>query len=214
MYIEKREMKAYEYIQKTREYLDYLEEHFDNVRKAFQEVNEAYAGLYGLDNDSWLELKEAVCFHDISKFSQHEFTQYRKHFFPVKGEESENFLKALEHHKENNPHHHETIKNKIDCLHMIINWAAMGYKFGNTAQEYYEKNKDEINLSQNFDNLLDIVFMDMRAYNKEGIMEIHEAIRHAEKTIKNNPDSQYIKDYVQFVKWLKELVEIKKCIFK
>ncbi|MDL1971251.1 MAG: DUF5662 family protein [Candidatus Desulfofervidaceae bacterium] len=194
--------------------MDYLEEHIDNVRKAFLEVSESYAGLYGLDYHSWLELKDAVCSHDISKFSQYEFTQYRKHFFPIEGEEPEDFQKALEHHKANNTHHHETIKNEIDCLHMIINWTAMGYKFGNTSQEYYEKNKKRINLSQDFDNTLGIVFMKIRQYNKEGIMEIHEAIEHAEKTIKNNPDSQCKKDYVQFIKWLKELLEIKKATFK
>ena len=29
---------------------------------------------------------------------------------------------------------------------MIIDWMAMSYKFEDTAQEYYEKNKDRINL--------------------------------------------------------------------
>ena len=27
---------------------------------------------------------------------------------------------------------------------MVIDWTAMGYKFGDTAQEYYEANKDKI----------------------------------------------------------------------
>ena len=29
---------------------------------------------------------------------------------------------------------------------MVLDWMAMGYKFGDTAQEYYEKNKDKIAL--------------------------------------------------------------------
>jgi hypothetical protein len=29
---------------------------------------------------------------------------------------------------------------------MVIDWMAMGYKFGDTAQQYYEKNKEKIKL--------------------------------------------------------------------
>ena len=29
---------------------------------------------------------------------------------------------------------------------MVLDWMAMGYKFGDTAQEYYEKNKEKIEL--------------------------------------------------------------------
>lgn len=34
-----------------------------------------------------------------------------------------------------------------DIIHMVIDWTAMGYKFGDTAQQYYESNKDKIELS-------------------------------------------------------------------
>jgi len=29
---------------------------------------------------------------------------------------------------------------------MVLDWMAMGYKFGDTAQEYYEKNKEKIKI--------------------------------------------------------------------
>jgi hypothetical protein len=34
----------------------------------------------------------------------------------------------------------------VHCTHMVIDWMAMGYKFGDTAQQYYEANKDKIEL--------------------------------------------------------------------
>ena len=136
MYIEKGEMKAYEYIEMTRSYLDYLEEHFDNIRKAFQEVNEACEDMWWtIDDCTWHELREDVYFHDISKFSQQEFIPYRANFFPVENEESNDISEAWKHHKCCNTHHHESIETDIDVIHMVIDWTAMGYKFNDTAQE-------------------------------------------------------------------------------
>ena len=37
---------------------------------------------------------------------------------------------------------------EIDCVHMICDWMAMGYKFGDTARQYYESHKDKINLPE------------------------------------------------------------------
>jgi hypothetical protein len=151
MYIEKGDMKADEYIEKTREYLDYLEEHIDNVRKAFCELSEKCKDMvWILDDDQWHTLREEVLHHDISKFSQHEFIQYREAFFPINASEKINsrMEDAWEHHKRKNTHHHETAKTFTDIFHMVIDWTAMGYKFGDTAQQYYEANKDKILLSK------------------------------------------------------------------
>ena len=65
------------------------------------------------------------------------------------------FEKALEHHIKENPHHWENWVNKkyngcdkweYDCVCMIADWAAMGYKFSDTAQQYYENNKERIHI--------------------------------------------------------------------
>ena len=60
---------------------------------------------------------------------------------------------AWDHHKSNNDHHWQTWTqegygkdNIIALIHNIIDWVAMGFKFGDTAKEYYEKNKDKIKL--------------------------------------------------------------------
>jgi len=63
------------------------------------------------------------------------------------------FDKAWQHHKDKNPHHwnhwHECqadMPNKY-VSQMLIDWKAMGLKFGDTAQEFYLKNFDKIKLT-------------------------------------------------------------------
>jgi hypothetical protein len=101
------------------------------------------------DDCAWHTLRAEVVAHDLSKFSMLEFTQYRDQFFPVNktDKENSNFDSAWENHKNENHHHHETAENYLDVVHMIIDWTAMGYKFGDTAQKYYEANKVKITLS-------------------------------------------------------------------
>ena len=143
-------MKGADYIEKIREYLDYLEEHLENVRKAFCELSVICDGMWWVVDDmSWHTLRNEVEWHDVSKFSKEEFAQYRAHFFPVSDEDkrSSGMLDAWEHHKQENPHHHETVRHRLDVIHMIIDWTAMGYKFGDTAQQYYEKHQHKISLT-------------------------------------------------------------------
>ncbi len=161
MFIER--MKGQDYIDQTRKYLDYLEEHLNNVAKAFQEISEACKDMpWCVDDYTWHTLRNEIEYHDLSKFSKEEFTQYRAKFFSVDDELHDSqqldidFDKAWAHHKLKNTHHHESIRrdSKIlgnterDVIHMIVDWMAMGYKFGDTAKEYYEANSNDINLTE------------------------------------------------------------------
>lgn len=155
MFIEK--MKGQDYIEKTREYLDYLEEHLNNVAKAFQEVSEACDGMAWVGDDlTWHTLRREVEYHDMSKFSKEEFTQYRGKFFSVDDELHDtqlldmNFDNAWDNHKHKNHHHWETASKETDIVHMIVDWTSMSYKFGGSAQEYYEKNKYDIKVDKKF----------------------------------------------------------------
>ena len=144
-------MKGTDYIEKIRAYLDYLEEHLENVRKAFCELSVTCDGMWWVGDDmSWHTLRAEVEHHDLSKFSKEEFVQYRDSFFPVSDDDKKNsgMTEAWEHHKKENHHHHETVSHRLDVIHMIIDWTAMGYKFGDTAQQYYEANKDKISLTE------------------------------------------------------------------
>lgn len=143
-------MKGQDYIDKTRAYLDYLEEHLNNVQFAFTEVSDACDGMAWVGDDcSWHTLRAEIEAHDVSKFSKEEFVQYRDSFFPVADFPKKDgcFDAAWENHKAQNPHHHETVRNYHDLVHMVIDWTAMGYKFGDTAKLYYEANKGKIELS-------------------------------------------------------------------
>ena len=151
-------MKIFEYIEKTREYLAYLERHANNVKKAWELITDKCHDLrFIYDDYVYYEISNAVFNHDISKFCEAEFTQYRNWFYPVPGEakNKEAFDSAWEHHKKNNLHHWEewTKKEKynhyadeVNCVHMVIDWVAMGFEMGDTAKQYYERNKDRIKL--------------------------------------------------------------------
>lgn len=143
-------MKGQQYIDKTREYLNYIETHLNNIKKAFNEVSDACKDMWWVVDDCfWYTLRAEVEWHDVSKFSFQEFTQYRETFYPLSDHEKQNanFEQAWEHHKLINSHHHEVVRFLKDIIHMVIDWTAMGYHFGDTAEKYYNANKTKIKLS-------------------------------------------------------------------
>ena len=153
-------MKAYEEIVKIREYINYLEEHIRNVEKAWKEIKTKCKDMRFIwDDFLYFNIEEAVLNHDISKFSEKEFIQYKKYFYPSnddKKNQTENkklFEDAWEHHKEKNDHHWETWTTipawhpsywELNCVHMVIDWLAMSYKFNDSPKKYYENNKENI----------------------------------------------------------------------
>jgi len=160
-------MAGQDYIDETRRYLDYLEEHLRNVQTAFTEVSNACDGMSWVGDDySWHTLREDIIYHDLSKFSKEEFTQYRDTFFPVSDADKGNcdFDLAWENHKEENHHHHENAENFLDIVHMVVDWTAMGYKFGDTAQQYYERNRDKISLADDHRVFMLEIFDRLEAY--------------------------------------------------
>lgn len=154
-------MATLELIEKTRQYLDYVEEHYLNVQRAWKEISNKCKDMrFVWDDYVYFSIDEEVKRHDMSKLSEYEFVQYRKAFYPTEEETGEgkyDMSAAWENHKANNPHHWENwtmiesdspYVHEIHCIHMLIDWTAMGYKFGDTAQSYYEKNKGKIILPE------------------------------------------------------------------
>lgn len=152
-------MKGKILINRFRAYLDYLEEHLDNVARAWAEVQLKCKDMDFMQ-DAWIveAIDAAVLSHDLSKFSAEEFTQYRKGFYPAVHEGAVALPpKAWENHKKENPHHWQTwVKYfvtaegsrawQVHCIHNIVDWLAMGYKFNDTPRGYYEKNKADIQI--------------------------------------------------------------------
>ena len=151
-------MEIIEQINKTREYLDYIEEHILNIQKAWGIMKEKCHDMRFISDDLFYHtLDSAIKQHDLSKLSENEFVQYRKAFYPTKSELEYDITEAWNNHKKYNSHHWENWTSntnctihpddwEIDCAHMVIDWMAMGYKFGDTAQQYYEANKEKIKL--------------------------------------------------------------------
>jgi len=149
-------------IDKTREYLSYIEDHYNNVQKAWKELQEKCKDMRFIwDDFVFMTISSSIKNHDISKLSKEEFIPYREEFFSTDKEKKtmaklikDEFGQAWQHHQDLNDHHWQnwTIsKNnyhpyfwEVCCVHMVADWMAMGYKFNDTAQSYYEKNKGEI----------------------------------------------------------------------
>jgi hypothetical protein len=141
--------------------LDYLEEHLKNVEKAFKEITSKCPNIWFVKNKNVFKiLKEEVYNHDISKFSRNEFVNYRKKFYPIEGEKCPevDWMISLKHHLLSNPHHHEIARTDLDIVHMVIDWTAMGYKFGDNAESYYKKNKKNIRLSKDQKEIMFEIF--------------------------------------------------------
>jgi len=162
-------MEALKLIRKTREYLDYIEEHVLNIQNAWSEIQVKCRDMRFVYDDfvyNWISME--VQRHDVSKLSPEEFVQYRRQFYPANDREKGcGFDEAWENHKYCNPHHWETWTKEtytnpyeweVHCVHMVIDWTAMGYKFGDTAQKYYEANKDKINLPNYAENFIYEIF--------------------------------------------------------
>lgn len=167
------EMEGFKYIKATRDYLDYLEEHLTNVAKAFAELSDACDGMQWVGDDyTWHALRQEILKHDLSKFSKEEFVQYRNKFFKINDCDDINveFKKAFEHHKVNNTHHWESIRTDCfgniekDIVHMVVDWTAMGYKFGGTAEEYYISNKDKIVIPDGYEDFIQELFDKIRKF--------------------------------------------------
>lgn len=145
------------YINKIREYCDYVEEHLNNIAKAWTLVQESCEDMIFISDEFlFTVIDELVNDHDLSKVSHEEFIPYVRNFFPVGEADNELFAAAWKNHQDCNPHHWQNWTQKEDeyddewkchAVCMVIDWIAMGTKFDDNAQEYFEKNQDSIKIS-------------------------------------------------------------------
>jgi adenosyl cobinamide kinase/adenosyl cobinamide phosphate guanylyltransferase len=168
--------------QKAQEYKSYIAEHISNVQKAWKEVQEKCKDEHFVydDWDFWT-INYLIENHDKSKLDSTEFDSYRKQFYPINDQEKENnkdnFERAWLHHQLNNPHHWqfwELIKKLPELkanqqagidhylIEMICDWQAMGYKFGDTAYDYYHKNKDKIIIPEGYQEFVERILTKLK----------------------------------------------------
>lgn len=136
-------------------YTDYINEHISNVMKAFNMYGKELCNRLNLDEES---IRFQCSLHDRSKYDTNEFIGYRIRFYPTEEEKNNRKEEAKNlfdlgwlHHIHNNPHHPEywviaendkemKILDMPNCYiaEMLLDWAAMGIKFGDTAYSYYK----------------------------------------------------------------------------
>lgn len=166
-------MDGVQHINKIREYCDYIEDHLLNVEKAWEIIKVSCKDMNVIYDDYlYWKIDAMVQAHDVSKMSDEEFLPYCHNFFPIGLEKDPaGFAAAWEHHKTYNPHHwenwtkiRETYPNEqaCHCVCMIIDWMAMGMKFGDTAEKYYEANRHKIELPEWAEKFVGEIFERLR----------------------------------------------------
>jgi hypothetical protein len=147
----------------SKEYDNYLDEHIGAVHKAadwmFRNLN-VFDGM--TDEEAWA-FRNAVTYHDRSKYSSEEYDAYDAYFYGEKDEDAFNY--AWLHHIHNNPHHwqHWLLMNddgkyrdpdkviplempKVCVLEMVADWWSFSWRTGNLEEVFgwYEGHKDDI----------------------------------------------------------------------
>ena len=152
-------MDSYNLEIKNKEYKKYIDEHIANVFKVYKVYGDKLCERLGIDHE---RLGDMIKDHDQSKYTSEEFEGYRCHFYPTPEEEADVESKAFRKkkfdsawlfHLRRNPHHPEfwvyvddegtTRCHPMDPMHiaeMILDWAAIGIVFNDTAYEYWSKN--------------------------------------------------------------------------
>jgi len=157
---------------KMKEYLDYIEEHYDNVQKAWKIIQDKCKDMKIIYDDyEFNMINQMIKSHDESKLNSSEFQAYRKYFYPTEYEKQYkeihkiDFDRAWYSHWVHNPHHWQCWTKSTECdetyyaiVEMIVDWMAMGMKFGDTAQDYYENNSHSIDIPEKYEDFMYEIF--------------------------------------------------------
>ena len=140
----------------------YLTDHKNNVAKAYYWLRGNLPEVV----DGW-DIEYQVCnTHDLSKSEPSEYIAYDEYFYG--GNKSyevvKNFNYAWLKHIHHNPHHWQywCLINDVDepqvealdmpfkyIVEMLCDWQSAGNHYGNTAYDWYEKQKEKMILSEN-----------------------------------------------------------------
>ena len=171
-----------------RDYCDYVDGHLCNIATSWtllQEKCKSMSFIY--DDHQYHNIDKLIKEHDLSKLSDEEFVAYAEWFcgphgqvydpaihgdaggeWDIRNRKKAAFDLAWGHHQMHNPHHWQNwtkLKDMADpkenewhCVCMVVDWMAMAIDFGDTAEEFYEKNKDKINIPMWARNFLRLIF--------------------------------------------------------
>lgn len=161
------------------QYDEYLSLHIHNVQRAWYELLRPYLVEQGMAEEELQEIDFRIDAHDASKLDSEEYQPYAEWFYgehPDEGEAKDAFDLAWVHHQNNNEHHwqywvliQDTDEPKYLALdmskpavyEMLCDWHSFSAKDAeSTAYSWYNKNKENMLLSDNtiaiIDSLIDV----------------------------------------------------------
>lgn len=143
-------------------YNNYLDNHIQGVKDVFENTMLPRLIEDGIGNDTINEIRALIDEHDLSKYSDDEWSAYRNHFYDPEGHPRSHdvdFNKAWNHHQKCNPHHWQywVLINDVDdpqlepmeipfkyVIEMLCDWQSAGAFYGNTAYDWYDAHKDRM----------------------------------------------------------------------
>jgi len=161
-----------EKIRASMQYDAYLKKHTEGVRRAFESIMLPLLREENISQEEVDHIQGIIEMHDKSKYGQEEFPAYRDYFYDPEhnSRSSEAFNLAWMHHQNHNPHHWQywCLINDVDepqvqaldmpkayVVEMLCDWQSAGNHYGNTAYDWYEKQKDKMILSENTRKLVE-----------------------------------------------------------
>lgn len=154
-------------------YRRYIEEHQSLVKKAYLKFEKINEKINLLNEEERKCLNNDINHHDDSKFDVEEFEGYRIHYFPCSYENPNEFqelyLRAKKHHYENNDHHPQNPSrrnglNKIACIHNILDWIGMSYKFKDDVWAFYNNSNIKQYLNPKEKNYIEEILEQFKEY--------------------------------------------------
>lgn len=147
------------------QYRQYLTNHINGVRKVYHNILKPILIHDGIDELTLALIDDHINKHDYSKYGSNEWGPYRNYFYDPEGHprsHSEEFNQAWNHHQKHNPHHWQywCLINDVDkpqiepldmpleyIIEMLSDWHSAGSYYGNSAYDWYIKQKDKMILS-------------------------------------------------------------------
>lgn len=145
-------------------YEEYLTKHVQGVQDIYYNTMKPILVGEGIDDDTLSKIEVLIINHDASKRDEEEWNAYRDYFYDKENNprSSEAFNYAWKHHQNHNPHHWNYWVLVNDCdepqvqpldmpleyiVEMLADWSSAGKYYGNTANYWYNKQKDKMLLS-------------------------------------------------------------------
>ena len=152
-------------------YFEHYAKHTYYVVLAWKEIQSVLIEQGLISEEEFQKINQLIIWHDNSKISEDEWLPYARRFYSSHGNEESvkrDFKKAVAHHKKENLHHFESLKNyfgpdwKCYIVEMVCDYIAMGWEFGKYIFEYYEENRNQIELPARYQEYLDWVLNSLR----------------------------------------------------